>query len=303
MFDRITVVLLTVAAIFLRNFPNALGRWRIVGWALPRIRRLGSRMGKRSIWLRRYRLKFECDLSDWLGQYVYLTGVYEGETERVLRACAQPGSTVLDIGANVGYFAVVLARSVGPTGCTHAFEPVPSLRKTIKNQLLLNPGISLVLHDWAASDTEGTATIFEGPRGHKGLSSLRPIEHVSEEHTIKTATIDSVAPSLGEVSLAKIDVEGAEMKVLRGMSGLIERHQPCLVVEFTDEYLRCFGDDVYSMIHWFHQRQYTLYQVTNEVPEGLVPLVLDSLPPQCNVLAIPARMRAEEVMRRVGEFR
>lgn len=303
MLDRLTVVVLILAGLVLRNFPHAPGRWRIIEWALPKLRRLGGGMGSRSVWLRRYRVKFECDLSDWLGQYVYLTGTYEEETARVLRACALPGSTVLDIGSNVGFFAVVLARSVGPSGSVCAFEPVPSLKKSINKQLRLNPDLSITLYDWAASDGEGTATIFEGPQGHKGLSSLRPIERGAAEHVIRTAPIDSIASLLKQVSLAKIDVEGAEMKVLRGMTALIERDQPCLVVEFTDEYLRCFGDNVQTMIHWLEERHYSLYRITNEAPEGLVSVVLESLPPQCNVLAIPSRIGVEQVMRRLGETR
>lgn len=83
-----------VGAMYLRHSPWLRGRYRISSILLPWLRRLGPSMGKRIVQTR-YRFRFHADLADWLGQYVYLNGVYEPPTAAVFAELIKPGDSVL----------------------------------------------------------------------------------------------------------------------------------------------------------------------------------------------------------------
>lgn len=279
--------LIHLVAALLRAFPHVPGRWRLVGLLLPWLRRNGRLFGRRLVQLRRYGLRFECNLLDWLGQYVFLTGCYEPSIERAMRAYVAPGDSVLDNGANAGYFSVLLAHLVGPTGAVHALEPVSTLRDVIRRQCALNPALNIILHAWAASDLETTATIFVGPVGHAGLSSLRALPEASCEESIQCRPVDSMLDVLSPVAFNKLDVEGCETKALRGMRGLLERDRPIILLEATDRFLRALGDTLGDLTTWLKAFDYRLYRVDGSLPECLLPLTSVGLPDQFDLLALP----------------
>lgn len=287
MHRRIAPPLIAALAFLIRTVPALPGRWRLIEALLPRLRRDGNRMGRRIITLGGTGLRFECDLADWLGQYVYLTGSYEPATVRVLVDHVRAGDCVLDVGANVGVFTLLLAALVGPRGSVHAIEPVPALRSALKRQLALNPGLPVSVHAFAAADRAGTATLHEGPAGHAGLSSLRPLTEAAAEHRVRALPIDDLGATLPRVALVKLDVEGAELKALRGIAALIERDRPLIVVEVTDRFLRGFGDDAAALLAWLRDHRYRLHAMTQESETGLRALGTELPDEQLNCFAVP----------------
>lgn len=240
-------------------------------------------MGKRTV-RTRYRFRFHADLADWLGQYVYLTGTYEAPTAALFVHLVKPGNTVLDVGANAGFFSLLCASLVGPPGRVIAFEPIPSVQANLMANIAQNDFRQIEVIPKVVSDMAGTLTIYEGPEGHKGISSLRSLNSTSDTLTIEAIALDDITPEIGKVNCIKIDVEGAEMRVLFGMEKLVERDRPTLIIEFTDAYLQSFGHSVSQMMEWLLVRRYELYRIEEE---GLIPLDLSipGLPNQYNVLA------------------
>jgi len=297
---RLQFLFVRVAAGLVRAFPRLPGRWRLIAMLLPWVRHHGHHFGKQVVRLPHYRAWFECDMADWLGQYVFVTGHYDPASDRILRACVGSGDAVLDIGANVGYYSVVLARLVGPEGRVYAFEPVPALQEAVRRQRDLNSDLAVTLYPWAASDEETHVSIFIGPAGHSGLSSLRALSAPSREETVQCRPVDDLLVNLPPVSFVKLDVEGAEMKALRGMRGLLERDRPVLLLEATDRYLRAFGDTLAEMMDWLSAEGYTLYRVDETVPAGVEPLrIKNGLPEQFDVLALPGG-RVEQIVAAVA---
>jgi FkbM family methyltransferase len=251
------------------------------------MRRLGPSMGTRLV-RTRFGFRFQADLADWLGQYVYLTGEYEPLTAALFEHLLGPGDTMLDVGANAGFFSLLCARLVGPDGRVFAFEPIPSVRRQLEANIALNDARQARVKAVAASDRTGTLTMFEGPEGHKGISSLRPLSESSGKLEVQTVAIDDLDNEIGgPIRCVKIDVEGAEMLALLGMQKLLARDRPYLIVEFTDASLRSFGHSVRQMAGWLADREYSVFRI--EEP-GLIPLNPDdpSLPWQFNVLAVPS---------------
>jgi FkbM family methyltransferase len=290
--DILRRALIVVGALYLRHTPFKKGRYRITTLLLSWLRALGPTMGWRTI-RTRYGFRFHADLADWLGQYVYLTGTYEPPTSDQFRKLVNPGDTVLDVGANAGYFSLLSATLAGPNGRVIAFEPIPTVRNALSANVQLNRFSNIRVVPKAVSDVPARLTIYEGPEGHKGISSLRPLASASREVVIDAVALDDLISDLGRVDCIKIDVEGAEMRALLGMTKLIERDSPSLIIEFTDEYLKSFGHSARQMAEWLAARGYRLDRIEED---GLIPLTPSDadLPPQYNVRAVHAS-RAEAV--------
>lgn len=229
---------LDVAALslLLRRTPFESLRWRLAPQTLERCRQSCREPTVRRV-RTRHGFRMQIDVSDWLGRHIYVTGEYEPATTALLNRLVRPGDTFLDIGANAGYFTLLAAKLVGPTGAVHSFEPLPSLAQQLRANLDLNGFRQCTTHDVAASDKADTCTFYSGPRDHTGVSSLRALEGPSETMVVSTARVDDVLKGVSCVSFAKIDVEGAECHVLEGMQGILQRFHPGLVVEITPTHL------------------------------------------------------------------
>jgi len=214
--------------------------------------------------------------------------VYEPPTTKLFVDIIKRGDIVLDVGANVGFFSLLSSSLVGEHGKVYAFEPIPSVRDKLIANIKINKFNNIEVIPKAASDQAGATKIYEGPEGHKGISSLRPLDSASQCITIETVPLDNMADVFGRVGLIKIDVEGAELLALKGMSKIISRDHPNLIIEFTDSYLKSFGHSTRQMADWLTQKGYQLYRIDDA---GVTPLALssDSIPDQYNVLATPKR--------------
>ena len=111
-----------------------------------------------------------------------------------------------------------------------------------------------------SSDTNGSVEFSLGPQTDSGLGSLRPLGH-GRSRTVKTMRFDEMAKPGGRVALVKMDIEGAELKALRGMEGCLRQDRPDLVLEVTDHYLRGLGDsaaDLFGFVSGLGYRMWSL---------------------------------------------
>lgn len=150
----------------------------------------------------------------------------------LLHQWVKPGSAAIDVGANIGHYTLRLAQLVGEHGHVIAFEPMPQTFKLLQNNVrVADPLANVTLYERAASDADRTVRMFQPTFTDSGLpdpyeASIRP----DGQTTVRTVRVDSLAYR-NDVSLVKIDVEGHEYQVLRGMRSLLERCHPVLIVE------------------------------------------------------------------------
>lgn len=155
-------------------------------------------------------------------QTMYYRNIYEPETTAYMKKHIKKGDVVVDVGANIGYFTLIMARAVGPTGKVLAFEPSDELRAILQRNVKVNGYSDRVeIFPHAVSDNIGTATFFLN-RGH-GQNSLIPRKGTVEVMKVKTTTLDKVLEAYPTTKIVKIDVEGAESDVLRGMKKTLNR--------------------------------------------------------------------------------
>ncbi|CCE02055.1 FkbM family methyltransferase [Bradyrhizobium sp. STM 3809] len=146
-----------------------------------------------------------------------------------LRHHIRPGDIVCDVGANKGSFLYWLARWSAP-GRVIAFEPQPDLADGLARMCSQFALDNVVVEPRAAFSCTSRKTLFV-PDGHQpGASLLQPAER-SKAIAVQTVALDDYLPANGHVSAIKIDVEGAELDVLRGAERTLRRCRPLLVVE------------------------------------------------------------------------
>lgn len=182
---------------------------------------------------------------DYAAQMLKMFRELEPTTKQFLLRHMPSDGLFLDVGANVGYFSLLLAQ-VAPASRVISLEPNPPIAALLEESIARNKlGSRISLHRVAAADTAGTLQFGVDPdnTGHSRLAN----EHHAGSLTVETVVLDEWLPPLLEgrpLSLVKIDVEGAECRVLRGMNRLIAEHRPAIVVEGYDEHLREFGDSL-----------------------------------------------------------
>lgn len=147
------------------------------------------------------------------------------------RAAVRPGAVVLDVGANVGAYTLLFAQWVGPAGRVFAFEPAPDTRAGLERHLALNGVADRVeIVAAAAAATEALVPFAVDPFG--GASSLHVSPGATSVITVPAVTIDDFcAAKRITPDVVKIDVEGAELEVLRGGRRVVSREAAQVFVE------------------------------------------------------------------------
>ena len=151
----------------------------------------------------------------------------------VIEPLCRPGDCVLDIGANVGDWTILMAARVGPQGKVIAFEPVPYLAQTIVKTSRINRQGWVEVQELALGSADGT-TEFSVERANSGGSRIGRIAGDFSQISVKAARLDSflaARPDIQRVDFVKIDVEGFEEAVLQGARDSLARFRPAVLFE------------------------------------------------------------------------
>jgi FkbM family methyltransferase len=151
-------------------------------------------------------------------------GALEPPKLKWITRLARPGDVVLDLGANIGYYTLHLARLVGPEGRVYAFEPDPTNRTLLRHNVACNGYTNVELVGKAVSDRTGEAQLYrcaDDQGDHHLYDSGEPRPTLAVE---AVALDDHFANYQARLDLLKIDVRGAEGAALRGMKALLQRH-------------------------------------------------------------------------------
>lgn len=164
---------------------------------------------------------------------------YEADELRMALSLIKDGDCVLDIGANVGFYSMAIAKKY-PYAYIHAFEPIPeTFEKLVDNALCLK---NIYAHNYPLTDTDGIAEFFYD-RLEPGAASMRNIRETNKAVKIKvnTQTLDNLAQFLPRVDFIKCDVEGSELLVMRGGLNTIRHYKPIILMEMLRKWTAKFG--------------------------------------------------------------
>jgi FkbM family methyltransferase len=179
-----------------------------------------------------------------------------GYIDAACRLLLTPESNTIDVGAHLGSQLAVFTQ-LARHGQHMAFEPVPHKARWLRSKF---PRVDV--RETALCDVSGGPRNFYVNITHPGYSGLRPhaiANDVMREITIEQSTLDAAVAPNHHVDLIKIDVEGAELTVLRGAEQLLARCRPTLLFESTRSALREYGITPTEMFQFLEQRGYQLY--------------------------------------------
>lgn len=217
--------------------------------------------------------RMRLDLDEWTDRIAWFTGrYYERHTEDVLSALLKKGDCVLDIGANNGLLAIHAARLVGPGGIVDCFEPNPQMAGRVREQIELNGLKNVILREFALGALEGDATLCV-PNGFPGTGSLSAANGLRAEqiteHCVAVRRADDVLAGRNRlIKLVKIDVEGHEPNVLRGMSQILQADRPFVLTECIASLLARAGSSLEDLFALMRGHGYIGYAVAT-VRKGL----------------------------------
>ena len=180
-----------------------------------------------------------------IASWIILIGQWETFVDTVLTRLCDPGMRVLDLGANLGYYTVKLANLVGESGHVLSLEPNPELFPFVQDSITINGFDGRVrLETLAAAAEDGVRDLYFSEVNMGGGTLFGASHHPGARHTeVRTATLDTLNDGQPGFDLIKIDVEGWEPEVLRGMPQTLERSQHAsIVTEVSWGHWSRFGD-------------------------------------------------------------
>jgi FkbM family methyltransferase len=160
----------------------------------------------------------------------YALGTTEPEIQDALAEHVEPGSVVWDIGAAIGFYTLIASRLVGD-GRVIAFEPLPSNRLAIEQNLKLNDMTNVEVVALALSDDIGTAMLNLYGSGSTGARLDTRGKTPRNQVEVQVSTIDAQLDRFPPPALVKMDIEGAETAALRGARTLLSEVRPTLICE------------------------------------------------------------------------
>jgi FkbM family methyltransferase len=184
-------------------------------------------------------------------------GSYEMAKRRLFEAHVKPNQVVYDIGAHVGFYALLASRLVGPDGVVIAFEPLPRNLKYLRRHQRLNGAENIRILEVAVSDSAGSATFMEGHTHAMGAltrGGSLPVACVS---------IDTLQGEIPPPDIVKMDIEGGEVKALAGMRNTLHKHRPTI-------FLATHGSEAARWcISFLSNHAYSLDAINGETPPNM----------------------------------
>ena len=161
-------------------------------------------------------------------------GNFEPQKEAVLAQYLAPGRVFFDVGGHIGYFSLIAATLVRPEGIVAAFEPSPANAAQFRQNLDANPDLAKIiqLDETAVADQQGVASFDRGGNSYIGHLAAEPSTTGVD---VNTTTLDAFAASHAlSPDFVKIDAEGAESRIFRGMTQILSHARPVILVEIHD---------------------------------------------------------------------
>jgi FkbM family methyltransferase len=187
-----------------------------------------------------------------------VSGQYEPDSTELIKKIVRPGMKCVDAGAHIGFYTCLMASLVGESGKVYAFEPMPSNFELLRKNIEENRFQQMVqAYQQACSDEPGTLTVSK-------LSNMFVVGQVggTERLTAEAIRLDDIIED--PIDLVKLDVEGHEPSVIRGMLSLIARDQPIILSEINEYWLQsCSRSSATEYVGFLESLGYEVFDVKN----------------------------------------
>jgi len=219
------------------------------------------------------------------------SGAFERAETHFVERILRPGMTALDIGAHHGYYTLLASMLVGSQGRVIAFEPSPRERIRLERHLRLNKCVNVSVEQKALGSKPGEADLFMVEGAEDYCNSLRPpvVDARSRKIRVLVETLDQFLASnhIGSIDFVKLDVEGAELDVLKGASGLLRGlPRPVFMIEVYDIRTQPWGYAARDIVRFLTERNFEWFSL--EESGKPTPVDSASYSFDANLVAVPA---------------
>jgi FkbM family methyltransferase len=207
--------------------------------------------------------RVKIDYSEEIALLLLLHGSYEAAEIESLSRFAESGSVVIDVGANIGMYSVALASAVGSAGKVLAFEPVPQTLDKLRRNIALNGLNNIEIVAAAAGEAAGSIDIrLANDSAYASIVQVKQNRATGETLAVPVLTLDEVWEERHRpmISFCKVDVEGAELAVLKGAETMLRTCRPTLLLEGDA------GPELDALIAWLASRGYRELRPTGFLP-------------------------------------
>lgn len=206
--------------------------------------------------------RYELDLRRQLERRMFYLDWHERSESRLIERMVKPGGIVIDAGSNFGYYALLLARLVGPTGAVYAFEPSSSNYRILQRNIALNQVTNVRTYRMALGGRRGEISLLLECPDNPGKTRIgSPGEQGSEMAPL--TTLDQVVEEekLTRVDFIKVDIEGSESDFLAGAQHTLKRLRPSMMVEIHPRELTLLGSSLEEFGRKLSESGYSLYRL------------------------------------------
>ncbi|HEY6983117.1 MAG TPA: FkbM family methyltransferase [Reyranella sp.] len=225
---------------------------------------------------------------------LYVSGSFEPNEFAFFDRVLRPGMSVVDIGANEGLYTLFAARRVGASGRVVAVEPSSRERGLLEANLARNRLGNVTIVPHALAEQSGAAELQIAPKRHGGHNTLGGFIHEGEtavaRETVTIETLDALGARLGlaRIDVVKIDVEGAELRLLSGGRTLLCQHRPILLIEANEEALKRQGTGTAALVDLLLSLDYRIHVFNTS---GVTEAWIRGRPLSENIVALPGEGR------------
>jgi FkbM family methyltransferase len=205
-------------------------------------------------------LKHWCLRENLIERSILDSGVWEPLETNAVKKLLQSDFVAFDIGANIGYFTLLMSRLVGVNGQVHCFEPTAYAFNRLQRNIGINP--SLPLHNLKLNNTGLSSRCETKKEALEARFSSRLLAH-DEEELIEFTTLDDYFCSLelNRVDFIKIDVDGYDYEVVKGGTATLKRYKPPVLAEICDRVLQEREVDVTTYLEAYLECGYTTCEI------------------------------------------
>jgi FkbM family methyltransferase len=204
------------------------------------------------------------DPEDLVSRTILETGQWEPDSWATIKQQLPIGGTFVDVGAHIGTYSLKAARVVGERGHVISVEPNPATVQALRDNIQASGTNVISVQPVACSDSETELDLFAATRSNTGETSLsrenaRQSGSVSAVYHVRARPLDAILQDAGvsRVDVIKIDVEGAELLVLKGAKQTLARYSPILLVEVVDQQLQAMGTSAAELREFLRSQGYT----------------------------------------------
>ena len=188
-------------------------------------------------------------------------GTYEELESKIMEEKIEMGNIVVDVGANIGLHTLNMAKIVGNTGQVFAFEPDPSNFEILKKNVKINNYKNIIVERKAVGDKHGRTTLYQSD--HPGKNRIFPqTEQAKSQVQVELTNLDNYFDSdmIDKINFIKIDVEGLEFSVLKGMKNILKNSKKIKILfEFMPENTMEVGFTPIELLNYLTSNNFKLY--------------------------------------------